>query len=326
MKSLEGRQAVLLLETSSQFQAQMATTPRSIQSEPFTLEQACAWLAEQNDPVIKTRPVFIFGAGLSIALSTGIQGGKATWSGLMRQLNEDIKDKFKKKFRQAAGAQAAPGGISADWAVDEALAHRVHTINSLTYGDSDAVLASTFLLDRIHGLYCGDGNDPHWPPMARHQDVNAVAYAIEEQFLSNYHNDVIASWTNVLQSAGGLARDGKLRLATTNFDHTLAMAAGLPVFLAPHIPRKDDIDPCPYEEGLVIPQESLHEQKQTIWGGRKLNGLDAMCRDLFHFKASGGTRTKSQMLGGGRLPAFFMYMAAGLCLKAWFLTLSATAR
>ncbi|MGV3664472.1 MAG: hypothetical protein ACO1TE_30145 [Prosthecobacter sp.] len=228
------------------------------QSIDETLKTLADFLAAR--PSNARRITFVFGAGLSIALSLGETD--ATWAGLMRELARRIRQ------RHRAINPVAGGSPYSSWVADKEIEHRFHTINSLTYGDSDSIVASTFLVDRIHGLHERTGGAKDWPELARHIDVNEVACRIETAMVANASKTANQDWTRVLRLAGQKAQNGQALLATTNFDHTLAILADLPVFVGPRSTPfgKDDLSKefyRPYAEGLIIDRSEL--RNPDIW-------------------------------------------------------------
>lgn len=167
----------------------------------------------------------VFGAGVSVAMA----GPNATWTAFLTSLVKSVSDRHNKTYCR--------GGGTSHWVGAEALEHRLHTIRSLSHGDSDAAVAATYLIDRLHAVQTlnkipGPGGAAPGVTQGRNEDLNKICCDVEQDWVKRSATNLeVQGWNSLLKKLGGHARAGKAFLITTNFDHCVARAAELPIFL-----------------------------------------------------------------------------------------------
>lgn len=205
------------------------------------------------------RVTIVFGAGVSVALG----GMNATWTAFLESLIYAVNDRHV--------STCCTGKNASHWVSAEALSHRLHTVRSLAHGDSDAATASTFLIDRIHAVH-SQNKMTAWSALARYEDVNKAASAIEDSWRDRSTQPEVVRWNALFARLGAKAKLGRAFLITTNFDHTIARAAALPIYLgAWKVPFGRYARPDYYKEqpeGVVI--RKVFTKNKGLWGGAKI--------------------------------------------------------
>ena len=223
-------------------------SPRPVKPKVVTLKQLL------QDVASAQRATIVFGAGVSVALA----GAKASWTAFLNSLVNSVSDRYTSSYCNGSG--------TSHWVGAEALEHRLHTIRSLSHGDPDAAVAATYLIDRVHSVHGWRSSSPGaWSPLARNDDINKVSYEVEEEWQKRSGTDAtVQRWNKILHRLGDHARAGKVFLITTNFDHCIARATGLPIFLGGWCSPFNRQFPArfyqPRPEGVVIRANRTHDQ------------------------------------------------------------------
>lgn len=220
-----------------------APSPPSL---PKNLSQLRASLKKwfQKTPADQRRITLIFGAGVSIAMAQPKYESLAKWQGLLEGLIKGVDKDFKNILDNKDPAER--------WLRRSALQHRQHMIRTLSLGDSDMAVATTYLLDRIYKQHekRDSASGQILNPYRWQGGLNTLMEKVETDVEKH------ATWAPLIRDLGVRARKGQVLMVTTNFDHMLAKLARLPVYLCPQNrpgTQSGAASYDPWPDGFVIP-------------------------------------------------------------------------